>query len=409
MELPTSNLGAMHWLSELGMDDPFLVKSLDGLFGSSEERFTPSIGLQNSGNMDFGGPVASFKAKESQKRSSAGFAARYTTAFQPTDISDYERSSKVPKRNAWDGSCSQHNYSGTAPFSQLSSGNLSSKQFVVPQQQQCASGHGLEGLLASFPNLKDDIFENVAPTTPTFQFEMGYSPVLGRQESSITDMHSIMTTSAKESPHSPSDSPCGGRQRIDLQSMRESPPPLKPSHTQDHIMAERKRREKLSQRFIALSAIVPGLKKMDKASVLGDAIKYVKHLQERLKALEEEAPKKLSMAVQKSLQAGKDSTGANRATEAREDNHGSFQEPDIEVRMVGKNVLIRVHCDKKKGVLVQSLVELEKLQLSVVNANILSFTDTTLDLTLSAQVDEGCELTVEDILKALHTFFKRLK
>ena len=35
-----------------------------------------------------------------------------------------------------------------------------------------------------------------------------------------------------------------------------------PSHAQDHILAERKRREKLSQRFIALSAIVPGLKKV---------------------------------------------------------------------------------------------------------------------------------------------------
>lgn len=35
-----------------------------------------------------------------------------------------------------------------------------------------------------------------------------------------------------------------------------------PAHAQVHIMAERKRREKLSQRFIALSAIVPGLKKV---------------------------------------------------------------------------------------------------------------------------------------------------
>lgn len=34
------------------------------------------------------------------------------------------------------------------------------------------------------------------------------------------------------------------------------------SQAQDHIMAERKRREKLSQRFIALSALVPGLKKV---------------------------------------------------------------------------------------------------------------------------------------------------
>jgi len=43
-----------------------------------------------------------------------------------------------------------------------------------------------------------------------------------------------------------------------------NPPPVAKSagHTQDHIMAERKRREKLSQRFIALSAIVPGLKKV---------------------------------------------------------------------------------------------------------------------------------------------------
>ncbi|PIN23613.1 hypothetical protein CDL12_03663 [Handroanthus impetiginosus] len=35
-----------------------------------------------------------------------------------------------------------------------------------------------------------------------------------------------------------------------------------PSQTYDHIIAERKRREQLSQRFVALSTIVPGLKKI---------------------------------------------------------------------------------------------------------------------------------------------------
>ena len=34
------------------------------------------------------------------------------------------------------------------------------------------------------------------------------------------------------------------------------------SHAKEHVLAERKRREKLTQRFIALSAIVPGLKKV---------------------------------------------------------------------------------------------------------------------------------------------------
>ena len=35
-----------------------------------------------------------------------------------------------------------------------------------------------------------------------------------------------------------------------------------PAHAQDHILAERKRREKLSQSLIALAALIPGLKKV---------------------------------------------------------------------------------------------------------------------------------------------------
>lgn len=35
-----------------------------------------------------------------------------------------------------------------------------------------------------------------------------------------------------------------------------------PLQAQDHVLAERKRRERLTQRFIALSALVPGLKKV---------------------------------------------------------------------------------------------------------------------------------------------------
>lgn len=38
--------------------------------------------------------------------------------------------------------------------------------------------------------------------------------------------------------------------------------PRTPLHAQEHLVAERKRREKLSQRLIALSALVPGLKKV---------------------------------------------------------------------------------------------------------------------------------------------------
>ncbi|CAM8947048.1 unnamed protein product [Rhodiola kirilowii] len=96
------------------------------------------------------------------------------------------------------------------------------------------------------------------------------------------------------------------------------------SAAQDHVIAERNRREKLSQRFIALSAVVPGLKKTDKASVLAGAVKYLKKLQERV---------------------------------------------------------------NKKGVIEKILGEMSKLHfMSVVNTNVLAFGSLAFDVTIVAQV-----------------------
>ncbi|CAL5425107.1 unnamed protein product [Camellia sinensis] len=56
----------------------------------------------------------------------------------------------------------------------------------------------------------------------------------------------------------------------------------------NHVEAERQRREKLNQRFYALRAVVPNISKMDKASLLGDAITYITDLQRKIRILEAE-------------------------------------------------------------------------------------------------------------------------
>ncbi|KAK4416384.1 Transcription factor [Sesamum alatum] len=104
-----------------------------------------------------------------------------------------------------------------------------------------------------------------------------------------------------------------------------------PSQTYDHIIAERKRREQLSQRFVALSTIVPGLKKMDESSVLEDAIKYLKHHQERVRKREELAEKQSMepvVFVRKSQIVAEDEGSSDEQS-------GSYDEqplPEIEAR-----------------------------------------------------------------------------
>ncbi|KAJ7968362.1 transcription factor bHLH25-like [Quillaja saponaria] len=190
---------------------------------------------------------------------------------------------------------------------------------------------------------------------------------------------------------------CQGAKRISTSA--------KLSQTQDHIIAERKRREKLSQRFIALSAIVPGLKKMDKASVLGDAIKYLKQLQEKVKTLEEEQARKKAVesvvTVKKSQLFADANNYLSDSTVPLE-----VQLPEIEARFCEKNVLIRVHCEKRKGVPEKTITEIEKLHLTVVNSSVVTFGNCALHITIVAQMDVEFSMTLKDLVRNLSSAFK---
>ncbi|XP_028764249.1 transcription factor bHLH18-like [Neltuma alba] len=181
-----------------------------------------------------------------------------------------------------------------------------------------------------------------------------------------------------------------------------------PIQAQDHVMAERKRREKLSQRFIALSAILPGLKKMDKASVLGDAINYVKQLQERVKILEEQVAKK---AVETAVFVNRSVAYAdNDGSSSGENSNGCYAQPlpEIEARVSGKEVLIRIHCDKLYGSAATILSQLQHLHLTVQSSSFLPFGDATLDVTIVAQMNKEECVTAKDIIRSLRQGLRHL-
>lgn len=180
-------------------------------------------------------------------------------------------------------------------------------------------------------------------------------------------------------------------------------------HNQDHVLAERKRREKLSQQFIALSALIPGLKKMDKASVLSDAVNHVKQLQEQVKVLEEKNTrfKNVESVVYVEKNKNKKSYSHEDVSDTSSNSgygncyHESETMPEVEARVSEKNVLIRIHCEKKKEVLVKIMKEIENLHLSVTSSSTLQFGNTNLDITVIAQMDEEFSLSVQELARNL--------
>ncbi|RDX85734.1 Transcription factor bHLH25, partial [Mucuna pruriens] len=168
------------------------------------------------------------------------------------------------------------------------------------------------------------------------------------------------------------------------------------SQIQDHIIAERKRRENLSSLFIALSAITPGLKKMDKLSILNNAIDHMKYLQNRVKDLEEEKKKKEieSLTVFENVSVGDEFYSiSDKSTKIF---------PEIKAIMSAKDVLIRVICHKRKNIIINLMSILAAHNLSILCTNVLPFANSILNISIIAKVDREFNMAMDDLVKILN-------
>nr|QJQ51165.1 bHLH transcription factor bHLH3.8 [Gardenia jasminoides] len=163
----------------------------------------------------------------------------------------------------------------------------------------------------------------------------------------------------------------------------------RPSKTYDHIAAERKRRKQLSQQFMVLSSIVPGLKKMDKTSVLGDAVEYLKYLQERVKTLEEQTAKQTIESV---VLVKKSQVFLAEDKESSDETVSTVDQlplPEIEAKICDKKVLLRIHCENQRGLLTKLISKVEKLNLTITNSSVTQFRGLALDITIIAEVSHA--------------------
>ncbi|CAL4890703.1 unnamed protein product [Urochloa decumbens] len=176
-----------------------------------------------------------------------------------------------------------------------------------------------------------------------------------------------------------------------------------PGPVQDHIIAERRRREKISQRFIELSTVIPGLKKMDKVTILGDAVKYVRELQDKVKTLEEDGAHSAGgRSIQSAVLVKKPCHLPEDEAMAGGDGGGQ-QLPEIEARLSEKSVLLRIHCYNARGLLVRMIAEVEQMHLSITHTNVMPFLASTAIITITAKVEEGFSAAVDEIVRRIHS------
>ncbi|KAH0452073.1 hypothetical protein IEQ34_019372 [Dendrobium chrysotoxum] len=155
----------------------------------------------------------------------------------------------------------------------------------------------------------------------------------------------------------------------------------------NHVLSERRRREKLNEKFHVLRSLVPSISKVDKTSILADTIEYLKELERRVEELEsyrEEADPEMkarrkypdtaertsdNYGTNELVNCRKPSSNKRKASEideAKDENHCLLPKKglvDINITMIEKVVLIEMQCPWRDLLLLDIIEAMNNLHL----------------------------------------------
>ncbi|KAF3431922.1 hypothetical protein FNV43_RR26658 [Rhamnella rubrinervis] len=172
-----------------------------------------------------------------------------------------------------------------------------------------------------------------------------------------------------------------------------------------NLATERNRRKRINDGLFTLRSLVPKITKMDRATIVGDAVEFIKELQKEEKELQE----KLRIMEEEDCQKRKAEFMISPSVTEKgcisclpgSSTSGSKVETKVVVNQIGqKDCFIKLFCKQKRGGFVRLMEVIDSLGLQVVNANVTTFNGTVQNiLEVEAKEDIQAKKLKDSLIK----------